>query len=194
MTSPNSPDEERDSGAVVLLSGPPGVGKSTVARLLTEAPGEPASAWLHADDYWAVLGHDAVPPYLPAARHQNEVVIGVLARAAAGYAAGGYLTVVDGVIGPWFVEPFLAETVRALGATPHYVVLRPDRETTLERGTTRPDHPLTDPGPIEAMYRQFADLGRYERHALDTTGQPPAATADAVRAALASGRCRLPGG
>ncbi len=73
----------------------------------------------------------------------------------------------------------------------HYAVLRPDESTTLTRGTTRADHPLTDPGPIRSMHAQFRELGPYEGHALDTSALAPAATADAVLAALAAGRLRL---
>ncbi|MGK5530378.1 phosphotransferase-like protein, partial [Streptomyces sp. URMC 129] len=86
-------------GQIVVLTGPPGAGKSTVARLLVE--GEPApGAHLHANDFWGFIRQGAVLPFLPGARRQNEVVVGVVARAAAGYAAGGYRVVVDGVVGP----------------------------------------------------------------------------------------------
>ncbi|WP_059008676.1 AAA family ATPase [Streptomyces specialis] len=178
-------------GQIIVLSGPPGAGKSTVARLLAdEGQLGPATVHLHTDDFWDVIRQGAVPPFLPEARRQNETVVGVAARAAAGYAAGGYAVVVDGVVGPWFVDAYRA-AARADGVAAHYAVLRPDERTTLERGTTRAGHPLTDPGPILAMYAQFADLGAYEPHALDTTGLTPEESAEAVLAALGEGRLRL---
>lgn len=91
-----------------------------------------------------------------------------------------------GVVGPWFVDAF-RRAARAAEAPLHYAVLRPDEQATPARGTARVDHPLTDPGPIRAMHAQFRALGRYERHALDTTGLAPEAAADAVLAALAAG-------
>ena len=43
------------------------------------------------------------------AHRQNEVVIRAAAAAAAvGYVAGGYSTVHDGVLGPWFLADFAA--------------------------------------------------------------------------------------
>jgi hypothetical protein len=33
-------------------------------------------------------------------------VINVLVQAAFGYAQGGYQVIVDGIIGPWFPQPF----------------------------------------------------------------------------------------
>lgn len=53
-------------------------------------------------------------PSLPAARGQNEVVTRAAAAAAGSYAAGGYDTVYDGVVGPWFLPGFAATVDLAL--------------------------------------------------------------------------------
>jgi hypothetical protein len=70
---------------------------------------------LHADDFRHFIKNGAVAPYLPEAHAQNIVVADILARAAEGYAKGGYFVVVDGIIGPWFLEPF-----KALAVPLHY--------------------------------------------------------------------------
>jgi predicted kinase len=163
---------------IILLSGPSGSGKTTVARILADSRLSP-SVHLHTDDFYAAIRQGLVAPYLPEARAQNEAVTGVIARAAAGYAAAGYHTVVDGVIGPWFLGAY-QEAAKAAGVELTYVVLRPDRETALARGTSRSPHPLTDRDVLAGIYDGFADLGPYEAHVLDSTGLTPQETADAV--------------
>ncbi|SOD58295.1 AAA domain-containing protein [Streptomyces zhaozhouensis] len=165
---------------VILVSGPSGSGKTTVARLLAESRLSP-SVHLHTDDFYAAIRQGALAPYLPEAHEQNRIVTGVIARAAAGYAAGGYHTVVDGVVGPWFLGAY-EEAAEAARVGLLYVVLRPDRETALARGTSRSRHPLTDRKVLDRIYDGFADLGPHERNVLDSTGLTPEETADAVLA------------
>lgn len=175
-------------GEVVIVTGPPGAGKSTVARLVADAV-EP-SVHLHTDDFWGCIRRGGVAPYLPAAHRQNQVVIGVVARAAFGYAAGGYHVLCDGIVGPWFLDAFRAAAT-AYERPLHYVVLRPDLVTTLRRATARGAAALTDPAPIRSLHGQFAALGPYEPHVIDSTGLGTRATADAVRRGVDSGRFLL---
>jgi len=187
VNEPDSPSPDA-SGTVIVLTGPPGAGKSTVARLL--AGSLPSSVHLHSDDFWRYIQRARIAPYLPQAHRQNQIVIGALAQAAFAYAAGGYQVICDGIIGPWFIDVFRAAA--ATHSIPlHYVILLPDQATALHRAVSRGDHALTDPEPIRSLHHQFTDVGAFERHVLDSSQLGAQATADAVLRGLAEGTYHL---
>ncbi|WTW98772.1 AAA family ATPase [Streptomycetaceae bacterium NBC_01309] len=182
MTFAGPQDTGAHHGQVIVLTGPPGAGKSTVARLLADAY-EP-SVHLHTDDFWHYIRRGAIAAYLPEAHRQNEVVVGVLARAAFGYAAGGYTVVVDGIVGPWFLGSY-HEARKDAGIPMQYVVLRPDQDTTVHRATTRTgEGALTAPEPVRSLHRQFSGLAELEAHVVDSTGWTAEETATRVLAGL----------
>ncbi|WP_244170095.1 phosphotransferase-like protein [Amycolatopsis tolypomycina] len=73
-------------GSLLILTGPPGAGKSSVARVIAAGAPRP-TVHLHTDSFYAWIRTGLVPPYLPEADRQNNVVL-------------------DGVVGPWALEPF----------------------------------------------------------------------------------------
>src|SRR5689334_1125692 len=97
--TPASPVQSRTApgGAVVVLTGPPGAGKTTVARVLADRL--TPSVHLHTDDFWHYIRQGWIAPYLPEAHRQNQVVINVVVQAAFGFAQGGYHVIVDGIVG-----------------------------------------------------------------------------------------------
>lgn len=171
----------RSNGSVCILTGPPGSGKTTTANLWAGRRGQ-AKAHLHADDFWRFIKYGAIPPYLPEAHAQNGVVVDVLAKVAEGYAAGGYLVILDGIIGPWFLEPF-----RTMEVPLHYIVLRPPLDLAIRRCRERGGDTLTDPAVITALHGQLSSLGALERHALEIGEQTHEEAVAAVIAAFESG-------
>ena len=175
------------AGEMLILSGPPGAGKTTIAHALTTPCSVPA-VHLHSDDFYHFIKHGYIAPYLPESNAQNQVVIEAVAAAALIYAKGGYFVVVDGILGPWLLERFRA----AIDVPLHYVVLRPDLRTTLARAQGRNSDGLRETDPIRGLHQQFADLGDLEGHAIDTTAQSVPVTLNAVREAVATGIACLP--
>lgn len=172
-------------GRVIVLTGPPGAGKSTVGGLLADRFA--LSAHLVADAFWHFIRAGYILPYLPEAHRQNEIVTSILADAACGYARGGYSVVYDGIVGPWFLAELREKSAQA-GTELHYVVLRPAEATALGRASARTEaHALTDPEPIRALHRQFRDLGPLEPHAVDSDGLTAEETAALVFEGLGRG-------
>ncbi|MFI9487426.1 AAA family ATPase [Promicromonospora sp. NPDC052451] len=140
-----------DAATLLVVTGPPGSGKSTVSAALAEL-WEP-SALVEGDAFFTFLRRGYVSPWLPGSHAQNDTTTRAAAAAAGTFARGGIHVVYDGVIGPWFLPGFAALT--GLAAI-DYVVLLPPVETCLHRVATRTGHGFTDLGAARHMHEEFA--------------------------------------
>ncbi|UYN84460.1 MAG: AAA family ATPase [Microcella sp.] len=180
---------------IVLLTGSPGSGKTTTARGLATTYAK--SVHLHTDDFWHSIVSGRIAPFLPESNAQNETVMTVIQRAAWAYAAGGFVTVIDGIIGPWMLHHFREPTaaVEGVGSRLHYIVLRPSRDEALRRAQQRTaPGALVDEAPVIDLWHQFADLASFEPHVIDTTTHCPEQTLAAVQRMIARGEALLPRG
>ena len=180
---------------VLLLTGQPGSGKSTVARLVADRF-DPV-ACVESDWFWTTIVRGHIQPWLAEADAQNRTVLKACSTAVAELALGGYTVIVDGIIVPTQLRLF-TDALRRTGGDVHYIVLRPALDVTLRRATARAGderiagHPaLVETGPVRVMWRQFRDLGRYESHVLDNGSEDAQETADRVWSRLGEGTDRL---
>ena len=178
-------------GRIVIITGAPGTGKTTVSALVAAASDREKSVHMHTDDFYHDLSKGAIAPHLPESDEQNLVVVEAFLAATRRYVRGGYDVIVDGIVGPWFLGPWKAAARE--GCEIHYIVLRASWEETLRRaaGRAKLDR-QTNIRLVEAMWGQFQHLGKYESNVLDTTTRSVADTVAEVRKRLA-GKANLLG-
>jgi cytidylate kinase len=169
---------------LILVTGPPGAGKSTVATALA-AQHDP-SVLVSGDDFFGFFATGAIAPWLPEANRQNEIATEASA-AAAGCYAREYLTVFDGMVGPWFLPTFAAATgLRQLD----YIVLLPSLDRCLHRVATRVGHGFDDPGATAKMHAEFTGAMVDPRHVVADPPDGVVAVADRVTRGIRAGTFR----
>jgi adenylate kinase family enzyme len=171
---------------VLILTGPPGSGKTTVAQLLTAA--QSRAVHLESDRFFHFIASGYVEPWRKESHGQNVVVMDAVAAAAAAYAQAGYFTVIDGIFSPRWFYPSVCDALKKKGCQVAYAILRPRLDIAVSRALSRSPETLSDPAVIEQLWAGFDDLGAaFDRYVFDTSGETPEETARRVGEQLALG-------
>jgi predicted kinase len=151
--------------AILILTGAPGSGKTTVGRLLAERAER--AVHLESDRFFHFIVSAYVEPWKPESHQQNSAVMQIVGDVAVAYKRAGYETIIDGIVLPrWFLEPLRA-SITASGFDVAYAVLRPPLAVAVERAASRHASHLSDAAVVEQLWNEFSDLGALEQHAIE---------------------------
>jgi len=170
-------------GRIVIITGSPGTGKSTTALMIARGANVSKSVYMHTDDFYHYIQKGAIPPFLPEAQEQNLMVIEAFLEAAKRFARGGYDVMIDGIVGPWFLKPWLKVVQDHYEV--HYIILRASKEETMKRAMHRTKLDVeTNIDLVEKMWEQFKNLGVYEANVIDTTNQSVEQSVSTIKAVI----------
>jgi len=173
-----------ETSPILLISGPPGAGKSTVARLMVAASETPI-AYIEGDTFWKFIAKSRPAASNVEARHQNgRIVVQAMVASALRFARGGYETILDFTIGPWI----LTGLVPKLDLTPlNYVVICPSEAVCAQRARDRAEGKLSDYAQFHDLYIAFAQAGQLESHYIRDDTADAAALCATIRAGIKTG-------
>ena len=176
---------------IIIISGSPGAGKTTVTQKLVENSEHEKVVNIHLDDFWQFIRKGYIHPWLDGSGEQNETVIESVTASAEKFAAGGYEVFVEGAIGTWFIEPWL--NLAKKGIDVRYIMLRPDKETIVSRVINREQNkffPLTAE-VAKNLWEDFGVLDIYESHVINNSSQTIDETAAYIQGMLDEGKFAL---
>lgn len=170
---------------LLVVTGPPGAGKSSVARII--ASRAESSVLVEGDAFFGFLESAAIDPWLAPSHQQNRVVMSAVGAAVGRFLAADYFTVLEGVVGPWFID----EVLRSAGVqSADYAVLLPDAELCVQRVTARPEGRFSDGAATRTVHRDFATSNIEERFTIRRPLGGPDQVAEQIEVARGRGLLR----
>jgi predicted kinase len=166
---------------MIILSGPVGAGKSTVAReLIAISPGP--TAYIEGDTFWSFIAKGT-------ARSPKgfKMTMTAMTAAALPYALYGYEVILDFSIPPWFLD-----TARAIAdrrkVPLDYVVLRPSEAVCAVRSAHRTEGAIADYARYRDLYSSFDGM---EHYTIQDDESDAASIAKRIRKGLDAGVFRI---
>lgn len=172
-------------GELIIVTGPPGAGKSTVAPLVADGSG--SSVLIPADWFFSLWHRGAIDPWLPEAQPQTSVAFEAATATAGTFARANCHVVFDG-----FVPPHALGGFAAVAGTLHYVVLLPPEKTCVARVAARSSHGFTSEEATRAMYHDFTKAAVPGRHLITDTDKTPEQLAKRIVADVTAGSLLWP--
>jgi hypothetical protein len=142
--------------AIILLSGPVGAGKSTVAQELVAAMPGPV-ACIEGDKFWFFIAKGG----REIGRKRNfTTIMTAMIAAAVPYAVAGYHAIVDFSIPPWFLDT--AKRIAKVRDLPlDFVVLRPSEKVCAARAAARSEGKIEDYSGYSELYASFDEAEKF---------------------------------
>jgi chloramphenicol 3-O-phosphotransferase len=166
--------------SVVMLSGPVGAGKTTVARELIAISPAPL-CYIEGDTFWSLFAKSDAKPR----RERFRLLMRSVTAAAVPLARGGYDVLLDFS----FPLDFLAVACKILKEIPlDFVMLRPSLATCEQRAAARPEGKIDDYSSYRDFYTMFEGLPKHE---IGNVEADPHDIAQRIRDGLDQGIFRL---
>ena len=169
-------------GKAIMLSGPIGAGKTTVARDLIALLPQPL-AYIEGDTFWSFITRSGQ-------RNRREnflVIMRSMTAAALPFAREGFDVLLDFSFPP----DFLDTAQKILKEVPlDFIVLKPSQEVCESRASARAEGKISDYGPYRSFYSLFAGA---ERFTIQDDAADSRSLAARIRDGLSAGTFRVGG-